>query len=172
MSSAERRSAEDVLNVLWLARLGGVRVEGDRRESTIPACSRFRCSNRSKICRTLRRSCRALWSSEAYQPLLKSWGTAGDHARLLRLEQRRRHDHQHVGDLEGAPRAASRRARVRRDAAALPRPRRNGRPRRRTDASRHLRAAGRQLLRRAAADRAGRGAELEVLRRGAGRAQS
>ena len=96
----------------------------------------------------------------------------GGHARLLRLQQRRRHDHQHLGDLEGAPRAARGRARMRRQPAPLPRPRRHRRPRRRPHPSRHLRAADRQLHRRAPHHRTGRSPQLEVLRRRPRRAQS
>ena len=44
--------------------------------------------------------------------------TPGGHARLLRLQQGRRHAHQLVGDLQGPPRAAPGRRRVRREAPA------------------------------------------------------
>ncbi|HEU4636106.1 MAG TPA: phosphoenolpyruvate carboxylase [Edaphobacter sp.] len=68
-------SAEDVLNVLWLARLGGVRVEasedgpdGDPGLQPVPLFESIEdLQNAAGIMRKL-------WSSEAFQPLLKSWG--------------------------------------------------------------------------------------------------
>ena len=68
-------SAEDVLRVLWLARLGGVRVEaateaGDSDPGLMPVPlfeSIEDLQNAPAICRQL-------WASETYKPLLKSWG--------------------------------------------------------------------------------------------------
>jgi phosphoenolpyruvate carboxylase len=68
-------SAEDVLHVLWLARLGGVRVEGpaDPNDSdpglqVVPLFESIEdLQNGASIMRTL-------WSSDTYKPLLKSWG--------------------------------------------------------------------------------------------------
>lgn len=68
-------SAEDVLNVLWLARLGGVRVEAegdgpcdDPGLQPVPLFESIEdLENAPAIMRQL-------WSSEAFQPLLKSWG--------------------------------------------------------------------------------------------------
>jgi phosphoenolpyruvate carboxylase len=68
-------SAEDVLNVLWLARLGGVRVEasedgseGDPGLQPVPLFESIEdLQNAPGIMRRL-------WSCEAFQPLLKSWG--------------------------------------------------------------------------------------------------
>lgn len=68
-------SAEDVLNVLWLARLGGVRVEAegdglgdDPGLQPVPLFESIEdLENAPAIMRKL-------WSSEAFQPLLKSWG--------------------------------------------------------------------------------------------------
>ena len=58
---------------------------------------------------------------------------AGGDARLLRLEQGRRHHRLRVGDPPGAARAARCGHRAPRDAAAVPRQGRNGRARRRPD---------------------------------------
>ena len=70
-------SAEDVLRVLWLARLGGVRVEaateaGDSDPGLMPVPlfeSIEDLQNAPAICRQL-------WASETYKPLLKSRGTS------------------------------------------------------------------------------------------------
>jgi phosphoenolpyruvate carboxylase len=63
-------SAEDVLHVLWLARLGGVRVEASGDDPGLQPVPLFESiedlRNAPKIMRTL-------WTSEAYRPLLKSW---------------------------------------------------------------------------------------------------
>ena len=56
---------------------------------------------------------------------------AGGDARLLRLQQGRRHHRQPVGDPPGPAAPARRRRRARRAPAPLPRPRRHRRPRRR-----------------------------------------
>jgi len=64
-------SAEDVLHVLWLARLGGVRVEASGDDPGLQPVPLFESiedlQNAPEIMR-------ALWTSEAYQPLLDSWG--------------------------------------------------------------------------------------------------
>jgi len=64
-------SAEDVLNVLWLARLGCVRVETNGDDPGLQPVPLFESiedlQNAPEIMRKL-------WSSEAYRPLLKSWG--------------------------------------------------------------------------------------------------
>jgi len=64
-------SAEDVLHVLWLARLGGVRVETEGDDPGLQPVPLFESiedlENAPEIMRRL-------WSSEAFQPLLKSWG--------------------------------------------------------------------------------------------------
>jgi phosphoenolpyruvate carboxylase len=63
-------SAQDVLNVVRLARIGGVRVEGTPDDPGLQPVPLFESiedlRNAPAICRTL-------WSSEAYQPLLESW---------------------------------------------------------------------------------------------------
>jgi phosphoenolpyruvate carboxylase len=71
-------SADDVLHVLWLARLGGVRVEGcgtpeacpDDSDPGLQPVPLFESiedlQNAPAICRTL-------WCSETYKPLLQSW---------------------------------------------------------------------------------------------------
>jgi len=72
-------SADDVLHVLWLARLAGVRVEGcggggacpDNSDPGLQVVPLFESID------DLRRApevCRQLWSSDAYRPLLESWG--------------------------------------------------------------------------------------------------
>ena len=66
-------SAEDVLNVVRLARLGGVLVEGSPHDPGLQPVPLFESiedlQNAPQICR-------ALWSSASYQPLLTSWGGA------------------------------------------------------------------------------------------------
>lgn len=64
-------SAEDVLNVLWLARLGGVKVEADEEDPGLQPVPLFESIEDLENAPAIMRK---LWSSEAYQPLLKSWG--------------------------------------------------------------------------------------------------
>ncbi|MDE1176951.1 MAG: phosphoenolpyruvate carboxylase [Edaphobacter sp.] len=68
-------SAEDILNVLWLARLGGVQVEssgeGDDYDPGLQPVPLFESIEDLENAPAIMRS---LWSTEAYQPLLKSWG--------------------------------------------------------------------------------------------------
>jgi phosphoenolpyruvate carboxylase len=63
-------SAEDILNVVRLARIGGVRVEGTPDDPGLQPVPLFESiedlQNAPDICRTL-------WSSEAWKPLLESW---------------------------------------------------------------------------------------------------
>ncbi len=63
-------SAQDILNVIRLARLGGVTVEGREDDPGLQPVPLFESiedlRNAPEICRTV-------WSSEAYQPLLASW---------------------------------------------------------------------------------------------------
>jgi len=68
-------SAEDVLHVLWLARLGGVRVEAatDGVDSD-PGLMPVPLFESIEDLQNAPSICRQLWQSEAYQPLLKSWG--------------------------------------------------------------------------------------------------
>ena len=117
--------------------------------------------------------CRELWSRPDYRKLMATWDnwqevmlgysdSNKDGGMLTSTwEIFRAHRDLHDGG-----------ARVRREAAAVSRARRHGGTRRRADASRHLCAAD-GFVRWAVADyRAGRGAELQIRRRGAGRAQS
>jgi len=65
-------SAEDVLNVLRLARLGGVKVEADEKSSDpglqpVPLFESIEDLQNAPVIM------RELWTSEAYQPLLTSW---------------------------------------------------------------------------------------------------
>jgi phosphoenolpyruvate carboxylase len=69
-------SAEDVLHVLWLARLGGVRVEaappGANGEDD-PGLQPVPLFESIEDLQNAPAIMRELWTSEAYQPLLKSW---------------------------------------------------------------------------------------------------
>jgi phosphoenolpyruvate carboxylase len=70
-------SAEDVLHVLWLARLGGVRVEGfhgsaDARDCD-PGLQPVPLFESIEDLRNAADICRELWSSASYQSLLASW---------------------------------------------------------------------------------------------------
>lgn len=65
-------SAEDVLHVIWLARLGGVSVEGagdgDPGLQPVPLFESIEDLRAAPVI------CRSLWSSPAYAPLLAAWG--------------------------------------------------------------------------------------------------
>ena len=63
-------SAEDVLNVLRLARLGGVTVEATAGDPGLQPVPLFESIEDLQNAPAIMRS---LWTSEAYQPLLKSW---------------------------------------------------------------------------------------------------
>jgi phosphoenolpyruvate carboxylase len=63
-------SAEDVLHVLWLARLGGVRVEASGDDPGLQPVPLFESIEDLQNAPAIMRE---LWSSAAYQPLLKSW---------------------------------------------------------------------------------------------------
>ena len=73
-------SAEDALRVLWLARLSSVQVEGapspdgpnaeDRHDPGLQPVPLFESIEDLQNAPAI---CRALWSSEAYQPLLNAW---------------------------------------------------------------------------------------------------
>ncbi|MEI9981008.1 MAG: phosphoenolpyruvate carboxylase [Edaphobacter sp.] len=63
-------SAEDVLHVLWLARLGGVRVEANGDDPGLQPVPLFESIEDLQNAPTIMRT---LWTSEAYRPLLKSW---------------------------------------------------------------------------------------------------
>jgi phosphoenolpyruvate carboxylase len=67
-------SAEDVLHVLWLARLGGVRVEGasDPNDSD-PGLQPVPLFESIEDLQNAPTIMRKLWSSDVYKPLLKSW---------------------------------------------------------------------------------------------------
>jgi phosphoenolpyruvate carboxylase len=70
-------SAQDVLDVLWLARLGGVHVEATPATETIAADPGLLPVPLFESIEDLQNApgiMRQLWTSEAYQPLLKSWG--------------------------------------------------------------------------------------------------
>jgi phosphoenolpyruvate carboxylase len=65
--------AEDVLSVIWLARLGDVRVEAseDGKDPGLMIVPLFESIEDLRNCPQI---CRALWSSSDYAPLLDSWG--------------------------------------------------------------------------------------------------
>jgi phosphoenolpyruvate carboxylase len=63
-------SAEDVLHLLWLARLGGVRVEATEDDPGLQPVPLFESIEDLQNAPAIMRE---LWTSEAYQPLLKSW---------------------------------------------------------------------------------------------------
>jgi phosphoenolpyruvate carboxylase len=69
--------AEDVLHVLWLARLGGVRVEatppGANNEDANPGLQPVPLFESIEDLQNAPAIMRKLWTSEAYAPLLKSW---------------------------------------------------------------------------------------------------
>jgi phosphoenolpyruvate carboxylase len=65
-------SAEDVLNVLRLARLGGVKVEADEKSGD-PGLQPVPLFESIEDLQNAPAIMRELWTSEAYQPLLKSW---------------------------------------------------------------------------------------------------
>jgi phosphoenolpyruvate carboxylase len=73
-------SAEDVLQVLWLARLGGVRVEAsspsdsaDIDAQSDPGLQPVPLFESIEDLRNAPAIMRQLWSSDVYQPLLNSW---------------------------------------------------------------------------------------------------
>jgi phosphoenolpyruvate carboxylase len=71
-------SAEDVLQVLWLARLAGVRVEGcgglaGGPDSSDPGLQPVPLFESIDDLRNAPAVCRQLWTSAAYKPLLVSW---------------------------------------------------------------------------------------------------
>jgi phosphoenolpyruvate carboxylase len=69
-------SAEDVLNVIRLARLGGVKVEGScatELQSHDPGLQPVPLFESIEDLQNAPRIMRSLWTSEVYQPLLKSW---------------------------------------------------------------------------------------------------
>ena len=138
-------SVEDVLAVVWLARLGGVTVEAKEQDPGPDAGAALRIDRRpAQRTGNLPQAVELTRLSQAAGIVEQH---AGGHARLLRFQQRRRHDRQHLGDLPRAPRPSRSGARMRRDAAALPRTRRHRRTRRRSHASLHLCAAGRRIRR-------------------------
>lgn len=97
-------------------------------------------------------------------PRLPARRRPGGHARLLRLQQVRRHHHQPVGDPPRPASPARRRPPLRGAPAPLPRPRRHRRPRRRPLPRRDPRAALGHPRRRDQGHRAGRGHLRQVPR--------
>ncbi len=64
-------SVADIVNVVRLARMGHVRVEGDGEDPGLQPVPLFESIEDLRNAAAI---CRELWSSEAYQPLLESWG--------------------------------------------------------------------------------------------------
>jgi phosphoenolpyruvate carboxylase len=64
-------SAEDVMNVIWLARLGGVRVEGSGADPGLMPVPLFESIEDLRNAPAI---CRELWQSPSYRKLLESWG--------------------------------------------------------------------------------------------------
>jgi phosphoenolpyruvate carboxylase len=67
------RTASDVLSVVWLARLCGVEVAASR-DGRDPGLMPVPLFESIEDLRNCPRVCRELWTSEAYAPLLESWG--------------------------------------------------------------------------------------------------
>jgi phosphoenolpyruvate carboxylase len=63
-------SAEDILNVLWLARVGGVRVEADGDDPGLQPVPLFESIEDLQNAPAIMRE---VWTSDAYKPLLASW---------------------------------------------------------------------------------------------------
>jgi phosphoenolpyruvate carboxylase len=66
-------SSEDVLNVIWLARLGGVRVEGSGAGAGDPGLMPVPLFESIEDLRNAPAICRELWQSPSYRKLLESW---------------------------------------------------------------------------------------------------
>src|SRR5271168_4565704 len=66
-------STEDVLNVIWLARLGGVRVEGSGAGAGDPGLMPVPLFESIEDLRNAPAICRELWQSPSYRQLLESW---------------------------------------------------------------------------------------------------
>jgi phosphoenolpyruvate carboxylase len=66
-------STEDVLNVIWLARLGGVRVEGSGAHPGDPGLMPVPLFESIEDLRNAPAICRELWQSPSYRKLLESW---------------------------------------------------------------------------------------------------
>ena len=66
-------SSEDVLNVIWLARLGGVRVEGSGAGAGDPGLMPVPLFESIEDLRNAPAICRELWQSPSYRQLLQSW---------------------------------------------------------------------------------------------------
>ena len=67
-------STEDVLNVIWLARLGGVRVEGSGGNGGDPGLMPVPLFESIEDLRNAPEICRELWQLPSYGQLLESWG--------------------------------------------------------------------------------------------------
>jgi len=70
---SETRSASDVLSLVWLAELSGVRVAASA-DGTDPGLMPVPLFESIEDLRNCRAICRTLWTSADYAPLLDSWG--------------------------------------------------------------------------------------------------
>jgi phosphoenolpyruvate carboxylase len=68
-------SAEDVLHVVWLARLGGIQVEAATEPGdSDPGLQPVPLFESIEDLQNAPAICRQLWTSDVYKPLLESWG--------------------------------------------------------------------------------------------------
>ncbi len=67
------RSAADVLSLIWIAELSGVRVAG-ADDGSDPGLMPVPLFESIEDLRNSPAICRALWTSADYAPLLESWG--------------------------------------------------------------------------------------------------
>jgi phosphoenolpyruvate carboxylase len=65
------RSIEDILSIVWLAELCGVRIAASGKDPGLMPVPLFESIEDLRNCPEV---CRALWSSPDYAPLLDSWG--------------------------------------------------------------------------------------------------
>ena len=73
-------SVQDIVNVVWLARQAGVRVEATDDDPGLMPVPLFESIEDLQNAPAI---CRELWSGAEYRKLLESWGPARGHARLL-----------------------------------------------------------------------------------------
>ena len=168
ISGAESES--DVLAVLRLAKLGGRPGRRIGRRSWTNAGTAVRIHRLAA--RGWRRHAASVERSRVSGSARFLGTLAGSHARLLRLQQRRRHAHQHLGALQSASRVASCGAGEWSEASPFPWPWWNRGPRRRAYACRDSGAAAGMFLRTDSHHRARRSAQLEICRSGARRMES
>ena len=114
MSSAERTSAEDILTVAWLCKPTASVWPPPQEAQDDPGLMPVPLFESIEDLRNAVRRSAARSGRRDYAPCSTPGAAAGGHARLLRLQQRRRDADEHLGDLQGAPGSASRGDRLRR----------------------------------------------------------